>query len=246
MPDGVPNGWPRGVTPAAMAAATAGVSQVPAANVHFSRKTDVYGGFRLDSGHLVSWGGVEGATALHWFESGRFEHIGTGLGAEGMGTGWTFPSTMGLRAGLGGRGGKASRFFKVLGKGDEGLKKSRLEYVRAKTEESEYIMRLRTSREIQLASTNARLEGFERRDWQQMWRTKLEEILYLKFQQHPDLQELLVRTGDAPIIFNHEDSILGDGGNVNGASGNGENELGKALMRVRYTITEQLIQEQEE
>jgi predicted NAD-dependent protein-ADP-ribosyltransferase YbiA (DUF1768 family) len=248
MPNGGPHGWPPGVTPAAMAAATAGVSQVPPANVYFSRKTDVYGGFRLDSAHVVSWGGVDGATALHWFEGGRFENIGTGLGAQGMGSGWTFTSTMGLRAGGGGGGGggKSSRFLKVLGRGDEGAKKSRLEYARARTEESEHIMRLRTSREIQIASSNAQLEGNERRDWQQMWRTKLEEILYLKFQQHPDLQDLLVRTGNAQIIFNHDDSILGDGGNVNGNSGNGENELGKALMRVRYTITRQLLEEQEE
>lgn len=243
QPGVLPNGWPSGVTPEAMAAASAPVSHIPQANVYFSRKNDVYGGFRLDSSHPISWGGVNAPTAEHWFESGRFENVGTGLGAEGMGTGWTFPSTLGLHANSGRKGG---RFLKVLGKGtDEGLKKSRVEYARARTEESEFIMQLRTSRDIQVASTNAQLEGAERRDWPQVWRKKLEEILYLKFQQHPDLRELLLGTGTSRIIFNHEDSLLGDGGNVNGNSNNGENELGKALMRVRYTLSEQLAREEE-
>ncbi|KIM19962.1 hypothetical protein M408DRAFT_82629 [Serendipita vermifera MAFF 305830] len=162
-----------------MAAASAPVSHIPQANVYFSRKNDVYGGFRLDSSHPISWGGVNAPTAEHWFEK------------------------------------------------------------------SEFIMQLRTSRDIQVASTNAQLEGAERRDWPQVWRKKLEEILYLKFQQHPDLRELLLGTGTSRIIFNHEDSLLGDGGNVNGNSNNGENELGKALMRVRYTLSEQLAREEE-
>jgi len=105
-------------------------------------------------------------------------------------------------------------------------------------------MRLRASREIQVASTTAQLTGAERRDWQQVWATKLYEILYLKFQQHPDLLNLLVGTGTSRIIFNHEDATMGDGGNVNGNSNNGHNELGKALMRVRQKLTEELADEQ--
>ena len=242
QPGAVPNGWPPTSRQAAMAAAAAPVSQVPQANVYFSRKSDVYGGFRLDSSHAISWGGVDAPTAEHWFESGRYENVGTGLGADGMGSGWTFPSTKGLRAG-GGR--KRSRFLKALGKGsDERQKGARLEYARARTEYSESIMRLRTSREIQVASATAQLSGVERRDWQQVWPTKLEEILYLKLQQHPDLLNLLLGTGTSRIIFNHEDSLLGDGGNVNGHSNNGQNELGKALMRVRKTLLDQLTDEQ--
>ena len=244
MPNDAVHPWPPGMTPAGVAAASAGVSRVPSANVYFSRKTELYGGFRLDSAHPVNWGGVEAPTALHWFESGRFENVGTGLGAAGMETGWTMPSTLGLR--FDGDFGKTSRFFKALGKGgDEGSKKARMEYIRARTEESEHILRLRTARDIQVASTRSQLEGHERRDWLRVWQTKLEEILYLKFRQHPDLRDLLVRTGTAQIIFNNEDSILGDGGTVNGNSGNGQNELGKALVRVRYTIMQQLAEEVE-
>ena len=57
----------------------------------------------------------------------------------------------------------------------------------------------------------------------------MEEVLYLKFKQHPDIRHLLMSTGVAPIIYAEADNAhWGDG-----PQGQGSNELGKALVRVR-------------
>jgi predicted NAD-dependent protein-ADP-ribosyltransferase YbiA (DUF1768 family) len=70
--------------------------------------------------------------------------------------------------------------------------------------------------------------------------------LYLKFEQHGELLQLLLRTGEAQIIFNDPDHLLGDGGNSNGSSNNGYNELGQALMRVRSIFQQQYEEDDEE
>lgn len=57
----------------------------------------------------------------------------------------------------------------------------------------------------------------------------MEEVLYLKFTQHPDLRTLLMGTGVANLVYvDPKDHFWGDG-----ALGQGANELGKALVRVR-------------
>ncbi|KAG8808408.1 hypothetical protein FRC17_003973 [Serendipita sp. 399] len=221
----------------------------PAANIYFSRKRDPYGAFRLDSEHPVSWAGIEAPTALHWYESGRFEHVGKGLGTMGMQTGWTRPSTqplpsVGRRSGS--RIGQASKMLKgLLGKNDHGLKESRLEFARAHTEASDAVLRARTSRELMRLVTQNRMEGYERNDWMMIYRSKLDEILFLKFTQHDELGVMLLNTGFAPIIFNNHDPELGDGGDANVASNNGRNELGYSLMRVREMLRQRMDAERE-
>lgn len=62
----------------------------------------------------------------------------------------------------------------------------------------------------------------------------MEDALYNKFIQHPDLRALLFSTFGAEIIFeDEEDEFWGDGGASQGA-----NELGKCLVRVRERLRE--------
>ena len=56
----------------------------------------------------------------------------------------------------------------------------------------------------------------------------MEEVLYLKFKQHPTLRTLLLNTGLSDIVYADHNPYWGEG-----PSGAGSNELGKALMRVR-------------
>ncbi|KAG6335895.1 hypothetical protein ID866_3204 [Astraeus odoratus] len=67
-----------------------------------------------------------------------------------------------------------------------------------------------------------------RPDWGQMLLKTLDDVLYLKFKQHPNLRKLLLNTGFADIIFADPHDFYGEG-----PSGSGANELGKALVRVR-------------
>lgn len=57
----------------------------------------------------------------------------------------------------------------------------------------------------------------------------MDDVLYHKFIQHPDLLRLLLSTGDMPLQFTaQQDNFWGDG-----PLGQGANQLGKALIRVR-------------
>ncbi|OCH94480.1 DUF1768-domain-containing protein [Obba rivulosa] len=68
-----------------------------------------------------------------------------------------------------------------------------------------------------------------RQDWEQVAPQMMEEALYHKFKQHPNLQGMLLNTGVADLIYAEaNDPFWGDG-----PLGQGANELGKALMRVR-------------
>lgn len=60
----------------------------------------------------------------------------------------------------------------------------------------------------------------------------MEDVLYRKFRQHPDLLNLLLNTGVAELVYNEvRDDFWGVG-----QTGQGANELGKALVRVRERI----------
>ncbi|KAI0920791.1 hypothetical protein AcW1_005033 [Taiwanofungus camphoratus] len=68
-----------------------------------------------------------------------------------------------------------------------------------------------------------------RRDWSQVMRQMMDEVLYHKFVQHPNIRALLMGTGVAQLVFSDlSDPFWGDG-----SLGQGANELGKALVRVR-------------
>ncbi|VDC01847.1 unnamed protein product [Peniophora sp. CBMAI 1063] len=64
---------------------------------------------------------------------------------------------------------------------------------------------------------------------------KMEEILSLKFQQHPDLCEELASTSGSELIYdNPSDAFWGVG-----PDNKGRNEFGRALMRLRKHVLEQ-------
>ena len=57
----------------------------------------------------------------------------------------------------------------------------------------------------------------------------MKHVLYEKFRQHADLRTLLLQTGTARLIYvDADDTYWGSG-----AAGNGQNELGKALVEIR-------------
>lgn len=60
----------------------------------------------------------------------------------------------------------------------------------------------------------------------------MKDVLYQKFRQHADLRTLLQSTGTARLIYSdEEDTYWGSG-----MDGNGENNLGKALVEVRQRL----------
>ncbi len=68
-----------------------------------------------------------------------------------------------------------------------------------------------------------------RRDWESVKVSIMTDAVRAKFQQHEDIREILMGTGDAKRVEHTEnDSYWGDGGD-----GSGKNMLGQILMRVR-------------
>ncbi|KAF8546463.1 DUF1768-domain-containing protein [Imleria badia] len=72
-----------------------------------------------------------------------------------------------------------------------------------------------------------------RSDWSQVHVSKMETVLKLKFTQHRHLKQMLLDTGDAELV---EDSPRDWFWGI-GADGTGNNELGKALMRLRDELS---------
>jgi ribA/ribD-fused uncharacterized protein len=69
----------------------------------------------------------------------------------------------------------------------------------------------------------------QRGDWYQVREKIMLEVLQAKFQQHPELNELLLATGDAYLVENTaRDAFWADGGD-----GKGKNRLGNLLMQIR-------------
>ena len=62
----------------------------------------------------------------------------------------------------------------------------------------------------------------------------MEDVLYAKFRQHPDLRVMLLGTGHA--ILEYADPVDDYWGS--GADGQGANQLGKVLTRVREQLRE--------
>jgi len=71
-----------------------------------------------------------------------------------------------------------------------------------------------------------------RKDWEVIKDSIMREAVVAKFNQHPDLTELLLSTGEAKLVEHTEkDSYWGDGGD-----GSGKNKLGIILMEVRANL----------
>lgn len=71
-----------------------------------------------------------------------------------------------------------------------------------------------------------------RRDWESVKVNVMREAVLAKFQQNPDICDLLINTGDAKLIeHTGNDNFWGDGGD-----GKGRNMLGRILMQVREEL----------
>ena len=71
-----------------------------------------------------------------------------------------------------------------------------------------------------------------RRDWEQVKDDVMRRAVQRKFETHPDLQAILLATGDEVIVENApRDYYWGCG-----ADGTGRNRLGEILMEVRETL----------
>ncbi|KAG1801949.1 uncharacterized protein BJ212DRAFT_1398266 [Suillus subaureus] len=90
--------------------------------------------------------------------------------------------------------------------------------------------RIRTCTDVgDMYPLSASFQDHVRPDWGQVFLKIMEEVLHIKFKQHPSLRTLLLRTGLADLVYaDANDTYWG-----HGPSGDGANELGKALMRVR-------------
>lgn len=90
--------------------------------------------------------------------------------------------------------------------------------------------RIRTSRTVEEArAISAANHEHVRPDWERVFLGKMDEVLYEKLMQHPTLRAVLLSTGVADLIVSDmNDAFWGDG-----PLGQGANELGKALGRVR-------------
>ncbi|KAH7887425.1 hypothetical protein F5I97DRAFT_1806076 [Phlebopus sp. FC_14] len=97
------------------------------------------------------------------------------------------------------------------------------------TERPDLAERIRTCADVNdMYPLSASFQQFVRSDWGQVFLKTMDEVLHLKFKQHPVLRALLLRTGLSDIIYADANSYWGEG-----PQGEGANELGKALARVR-------------
>jgi ribA/ribD-fused uncharacterized protein len=91
-----------------------------------------------------------------------------------------------------------------------------------------------SAREVLQEAT--RLRRLQRVDWFEVNVAIMDLVLDLKFTQHPKLARTLYYTGDADLI---EDSPIDAFWGI-GEDGQGRNELGKALMRLRARMRSKL------
>jgi ribA/ribD-fused uncharacterized protein len=71
-----------------------------------------------------------------------------------------------------------------------------------------------------------------RPDWGNVYLSVMEDVLNLKFSQHPDLRATLSGTEGRDLVYQDPDDTFWG----NGPDGTGKNELGKALCRVRERL----------
>ncbi|KAF8914390.1 hypothetical protein CPB84DRAFT_1759139 [Gymnopilus junonius] len=102
-----------------------------------------------------------------------------------------------------------------------------MKFIDYKPEIAEVIRNVPTTLDVYPVSV--KFQNLQRPDWSKIYLSKMEEVLTLKVNQHPDLRKLLLDTVDARIIYTDpNDTYWGSG-----MQGQGNNELGKVLVRVR-------------
>ncbi|KAF9000292.1 hypothetical protein BDQ17DRAFT_1427293 [Cyathus striatus] len=98
----------------------------------------------------------------------------------------------------------------------------------------EVVEMIRTCQNINdVYAISQRFQQFQRPDWNQtVAMCAMEDVLALKFMQHPELRAILLNTENAILKYSdRNDPFWGEG-----PDGNGRNELGKALMKIRDRI----------
>jgi ribA/ribD-fused uncharacterized protein len=92
---------------------------------------------------------------------------------------------------------------------------------------------IRQAKSPMIAARLGRSRSFPlRSDWESVKDDIMRDALWAKFTQHPQLQSLLLSTGDAELVeHTRNDSYWGDGGD-----GTGRNRLGQLLMEVRTRL----------
>ena len=124
--------------------------------------------FCLSSEHAISWGGATGATALHWYESGKFEAARYGLGTDGMENA-ARPSEW-----MKNRDANRGLIRSLLGNADkERARKEAIELTRAATEESRVVLAAPDIDTLKSLSVQYRGQGRERSDWDVVWKPKV-------------------------------------------------------------------------
>jgi len=127
--------------------------------------------FCLNSEHTISWGGATGATALHWYESGRFEVARFGLGTDGM-EGAARPSEW-----VKNRGPSRGLIRTLLGNADkERTRGEAMELTRAATDESRALLAAGDIDTLTSLSNHYKTQGRERSDWDIVWKPKVRPI----------------------------------------------------------------------
>jgi ribA/ribD-fused uncharacterized protein len=102
-----------------------------------------------------------------------------------------------------------------------------------KFEDGAYRQKIRKANSPMLAARLGRDRKQKlRRDWESVKVGVMRKAVLAKFDQHQELRELLLTTGDARLVEHTEnDDYWGDGGD-----GTGKNMLGRILMEVRESL----------
>ncbi|KAL4253562.1 hypothetical protein ABKN59_003473 [Abortiporus biennis] len=105
-----------------------------------------------------------------------------------------------------------------------------LKFIETRPDISEKIRTCRSPEDVEgiVSEHRAHVRG----DWEQIMLTMMDEVLYMLFIQHPTLRSLLYSTGLADILVQDSRDDFWGGG----PEGQGGNELGKSLMRVRERL----------
>ena len=130
--------------------------------------------FCLSSEHTISWGGATGRTALHWYESGRFEVAGYGLGTVGMENAARPSEWVKIR-------GQTRGFMRsLLGNADkERARKEAIELTRAATDESRVVLVAHDIDTLTSLSDQFKSQERQRSDWVSVWKPKVRSIHFL-------------------------------------------------------------------
>lgn len=88
--------------------------------------------------------------------------------------------------------------------------------------------------------------GLQRDDWDKIKTDVMLLGVYAKFSQNPDAQNVLIQTGNKPLVYHDQnDAFWGDGGSDSGSSA-GRNVLGVILMAVRKRLVSDRARKKEE